>query len=122
MKCCKCGEVLNPVSAWYADGKVYCSNCYDKYANEIAGGSQMNVYEVRKKGREYCQTEGSDHYKYDGIEPMDLIIACGYGKGFCIGSIIKYAARFAKTNNPNDLKKIADYAHIMCGILMEGKK
>jgi len=34
----------------------------------------MNIYEIRKAGREYCQTEGSEHYK-TGNEAQ---ILCGY--------------------------------------------
>lgn len=37
----------------------------------------MNVYQARKQGREYCQTEGSEHYKDGGLEPLDLLIAKG---------------------------------------------
>jgi hypothetical protein len=76
------------------------------------------VYEARAKGREYCQTQGSDHYIQPGPEAMDLIIACGYAKGFCLGAIIKYAVRYGETGNPNELKKIADMAHILCGVEM----
>jgi len=77
----------------------------------------MSVYDTRKAGREYCQTEGSEHYKTeDKVEPIDLIIALGHGEGFCIGSIIKYAARFKRTQNLDDLKKASDYSQILCGV------
>lgn len=75
----------------------------------------MNVHEARQKGIDYCQTEGSKHYITDSVQPMDLIMALGHTEGFCIGSIIKYASRFNRTRNPEDLKKVADYAHILCG-------
>ena len=76
----------------------------------------LNVYETRRRGREYCQTNGSDHYILPGVEPMDLIISLGYAEHFCLASIIKYAARYGETGNPEELKKIADYAHILCGV------
>ena len=76
----------------------------------------MSIYEIRKSGREYCQTEGSDHYKGAGAEPIEQTIAEGNAEGFCIGSIRKYTARFKKTQNLNDLKKISDYAQILCGV------
>ena len=77
----------------------------------------MNVYEARHKGREFCnQTEGSDHYKEGGIEPLDLMIAKGIVEDFCIGNMSKYAFRFKKTRNLEDLKKVSDYAHILCGV------
>ena len=76
-----------------------------------------NVYRARAKGREFCRTEGSDHYMLPGgIEAMDLIIALGYAEHFCLASIIKYAARHGELGNLEDLKKIADMAHILCGV------
>ena len=79
----------------------------------------MDVYQARQKGREYCQTEGSSHYQEGGIEPLDLLISKGMAEDFCLGNIIKYAARFKHTRNYNDLKKVADYAHILCGLGLE---
>lgn len=77
----------------------------------------MNVYEARHAGREYCcKTEGSDHYKEGGVEPLDLMIAKGLAEDFCIGNMSKYAFRFKKTRNLEDLKKVSDYAHILCGV------
>ncbi len=75
-----------------------------------------NIYEARERGQEYCRTEGSDHYILPGVEAMDLIISLGYAEHFCLASIIKYAARYGETGNPEELKKIADYAHILCGV------
>ena len=77
----------------------------------------MNIYEIRKAGREFCQTEGSEHYKaVDKLEPMDLIIAKGLAENFCLANIIKYASRFKQTQNLDDLKKASDYAQILCGV------
>lgn len=76
----------------------------------------MTVYEARHAGREYCVTEGSEHYKNGGIEPIDLMISKGIIEDFCIGNMIKYATRFKVTHNKNDLKKVSDYAHILCGV------
>lgn len=79
----------------------------------------MNVYEARHAGREYCNTEGSKHYKGGDVEAMDLITSLGLQDGFCLGSMIKYSARFNQTRNLDDLKKVSDYAHILCGVEME---
>ena len=80
----------------------------------------MNVYEARHKGREFCnQTEGSNHYKEGGVEPLDLMIAKGIVEDFCIGNMAKYAFRFKKTRNLEDLKKVSDYAQILCGIELD---
>lgn len=75
-----------------------------------------DTYELREMGRAFCQTEGSEHYKGGDIEAMDLIRADGNGEGFCLGSITKYASRYKRTQNLNDLKKVSDYAQILCGI------
>lgn len=79
----------------------------------------MNVYEARHAGREYCNTEGSEHYKGGEIEPIDLTNSLDLMDGFCIGNIIKYASRFKQTRNLDDLKKVSDYAHILCGVEMK---
>lgn len=75
----------------------------------------IDVYELRQVGREYCQTEGSEHYKSRTIEPIDYLYANNLLEDFAIGNIIKYATRFKHTRNPADLKKVSDYAHILCG-------
>ena len=77
----------------------------------------MNIYDIRQQGREYCQTEGSEHYKaINSLEPIDLIIAKGLAEDFCLANIIKYAARFKQTQNLNDLKKASDYSQILVGV------
>jgi len=82
-----------------------------------------SIYKIREAGREYCQTEGSQHYKSSNvIEPMDLIIAKGLAEDFCLANIIKYASRFKKTQNLEDLRKISDYSHILCGTKLTEKR
>lgn len=82
----------------------------------------ISVYQARETGRQFCLTEGSDHYK-GKIEPIDYMISNGIFENFAIGNIIKYATRFKKTRNLDDLKKVADYAHILSGleILQKGE-
>ena len=75
-----------------------------------------NIYEIRALGRDYCQTEGSSHYKEGGVEPLDLMLAKGVIEDFCIGNMIKYAVRFKVTRNLDDLKKVSDYAQILAGV------
>lgn len=77
------------------------------------------VYDYRAAGREFCNnTEGSQHYKGGTVEPLDLIFSKGHGAGFCLGSIEKYAGRFPETNDLNDLRKISDYAQLLCGFIL----
>lgn len=83
----------------------------------------MNVYEARHLGRDYCNdTEGSDHYKEGGVEPIDLMISKNIIEDFCIGNMVKYATRFKITRNLVDLKKVSDYSHILCGVELEKRK
>jgi len=84
---------------------------------EVKKPVNKNVYEARALGRLYCcDTEGSNHYKEGGLEPMDLMIAKGIYEDFCVGNMVKYAIRFKVTRNPEDLKKVSDYSHILCGV------
>lgn len=79
----------------------------------------INVYEARDLGRRFCnETQGSKHYKRGSIEPLDLAIAQGTVEDFALVSIQKYAYRFKETRNPVDLMKVADYAHILCGVVL----
>ena len=83
----------------------------------------LNVYQARHKGRDLCNTtEGENHYKEGGVEPLDLIIAKDIIEDFCLGSILKYAARFKKTRNLKDLIKVSDYAQILCGVEMDKRE
>ncbi len=101
--------------------EAYIDKQEERKRAKLEAAAPPTVYEARERGREYCQTEGSDHYILPGPEAMDLIISLGYAEHFCLASIIKYAARYGETGNPKDLKKIADYAHILCGVqLVEG--
>jgi len=79
----------------------------------------LDIYEIRKLGKEFCETEGSAHYKGGNVEPIDLIISKGLGKDFCIANIIKYATRFKNTGNLEDVKKAVDYGHILAGIELD---
>ena len=78
-----------------------------------------SIYEFRRAGREFCcDTEGSTHYKSNetNIEPAEYAIQNGTHEDFFSNSIIKYITRFKITRNLNDLKKVSDYAHLLCGV------
>lgn len=77
------------------------------------------VYYYRALGRDYCKTEGSKHYKEGAIEPIDLYISKEIFEDFAIANMVKYATRFKVSRNLEDLKKVADYAHILCGTHIE---
>jgi len=82
----------------------------------------MSIHDVRKLGREYCQTDGSQHYRENGINPIEYAIANGMIEDFCLINIIKYASRFKHTRKLDDLKKVSDYAHILAGVELSKSK
>lgn len=61
----------------------------------------------------YVGTTYTKHYVgKNNIQALDLIIASGHGRGFCLGNILKYASRWGKKagNEGDDLMKIIHYA------------
>jgi len=83
----------------------------------------MSIDDVRKLGREYCQTEGSAHYvkirETKGIDAIEIAMANGIFEDFAITNMVKYALRFKHTRNLEDLKKVSDYSHILAGVELE---
>jgi hypothetical protein len=63
---------------------------------------------------EELKMQGSEHYKTNGIEPVDLYRSGDMFQDFALCSIIKYAFRMRKHGpkklNRSDLDKIIDYA------------
>lgn len=84
---------------------------------------QRLIDKVRNKGIEYCQTKGSEHYQQirekEGLDAIELAIINNEFEDFALVNIKKYAMRFKHTRNLNDLKKIADYAHLLCGVELD---
>jgi hypothetical protein len=60
------------------------------------------------------KSQGSEHYKTGGVEPIDLYVAGGIFKQFSIASIIKYAFRSRDLKDTDlfikNMDKIIDYA------------
>jgi hypothetical protein len=59
------------------------------------------------------KSQGSEHYKTGGVEPIDLYMAGDMFQDFALCSIIKYAFRNRKEHgkiNCKDMDKIIDYA------------
>lgn len=63
---------------------------------------------------DYIHETYKKHYAEGKYQATDMIIDAGYGEGFCIGNIMKYAMRFGKKNGKSnqDLMKIVHYAII----------
>jgi len=56
---------------------------------------------------------GGTHYKNMKIQPIDFIIALGYGWPFCVCNVIKYVSRWKHKNGPEDLDKVGQYLDFM---------
>lgn len=100
----KCGYYL---SAW---------ELFENTTTKIIDSIDM----IRTLGKEYCVTDGNNHYseirKDKGVDAIEIAIKNNVFEDFAITNIVKYALRFKKTRNKDDLKKIADYAHLLCGV------
>ena len=68
--------------------------------------------------KEYLDSTYKGHYSQGEIQPTELIFSANHGEGFCVGNMIKYAARWGKKKGKNldDLFKVIHYAIILIGI------
>ena len=66
---------------------------------------------------DYIHETYKKHYAEGKYQATDMIIDAGYGEGFCIGNIMKYAQRYGRKNwfDDRDLYKILHYAIILLG-------
>lgn len=77
----------------------------------------MSIDTMREVGRALTVTDGSAHYNYTEVQPIDLIASVNQLEGFCIGSAIKYSSRFGITRNKKDLIKAVDLLQVLLGYL-----
>jgi len=63
---------------------------------------------------DYINATYSSHYSNSKYQATEIIIDQGYGTGFCMGNILKYAQRYGKKqgHNKDDLMKVIHYAVI----------
>ena len=75
---------------------------------------KFNEDTILRDMKMYIDKTYEQHYSNGKYQATDMIIDSGYGEGFCIGNIMKYAMRYGKKagKNPADLKKIIHYAII----------
>lgn len=72
---------------------------------------------------ERLKTQGSEHYKTGGVEPVDLYVAGKMFRDISLGAIIKYAFRCREeAKRPislviQDMDKVIDYAQKLKSIL-----
>jgi hypothetical protein len=63
--------------------------------------------------KEYVDSTYNQHYSRGKYQATDMIVDAGFGEGFCIGNIMKYAMRYGKKDSKKkELLKIIHYAMI----------
>ena len=74
----------------------------------------FNEDKIINEVKAYIGNTYDQHYANGKYQATDMIIDSGYGEGFCLGNIMKYAMRFGKKHGKNnlDLYKIIHYAII----------
>ena len=67
---------------------------------------------------DYINKTYGSHYANSKYQATEIIIDQGYGTGFCMGNILKYAQRYGKKNGRNkaDLMKVIHYAIIQLSL------
>lgn len=78
---------------------------------------RISIDQMREVGRVLTTTDGSAHYNYTAVQPIDLLASINQLEGFCIGSAIKYSSRFGVTRNKKDLIKAVDLLQVLLGYL-----
>ena len=79
--------------------------------DRIFGDSDFQKGWDAAKNSETKDFTGSDHYRTDGVEPIDLYKSGGIFRGYAISSIIKYAFRNRNGRvNPDDMDKVIHLA------------
>lgn len=63
--------------------------------------------------KNYIDSTYNQHYAKGKYQATDMIVDAGFGEGFCIGNIMKYAMRYGKKDDKKkELFKIIHYAMI----------
>ena len=74
---------------------------------------KFNEENIIEQVQRYVDRTYERHYAQGKYQATDMIIDAGYGEGFCIGNIMKYAMRYGKKDNKRlELLKIIHYAII----------
>jgi hypothetical protein len=63
--------------------------------------------------KDYIDSTYDQHYASGKYQATDMIVDAGFGEGFCIGNIMKYAMRYGKKDDKNKelLKIISMFSH-----------
>ena len=70
---------------------------------------------ILKMIEHYVDGTYDKHYSHGKYQATDMILDAGYGEGFAMGNIMKYAMRFGKKEGKNkaDLLKLMHYTILL---------
>ena len=106
-----------PEGGLYFDDKITVKDIKN-YVNEklkdtpIESPFKYNEKVLLDEFKTYVESTYKGHYiGANNIQSLDLIFATGRGEGFCVGNILKYAARAGKKagQHRSDLLKVLHY-------------
>ena len=72
---------------------------------------KFNEDKILNELKAYIGNTYAQHYANGKYQATDMIIDSGYGEGFCLGNIMKYAMRFGKKDGKNNLDSVS-YTHL----------
>jgi len=98
------------------NGRVYRVKSID----DDNGFIMLGMYLKELNHDDYPLTRPA-HYASHTVEPIDLIIAHGWGEAFCAGNVIKYVSRYADKNGDADLEKALQYLQWLMQLRKTGR-
>lgn len=78
---------------------------YDLKKNEIVYPYKYDEGRLLKELTDYINSTYEQHYSQNKFQATEFIIDSGYGIGFTVGNIMKYAQRYGKKGKPEDWRK-----------------
>jgi hypothetical protein len=101
----------------YVDkGRVYKVRSIDDNKDFI----MMAMYLREIRDNDYSLTRPA-HYASHPVEPIDLIVAHGWGEAFCASNVIKYVSRYSEKNGDADLEKASQYLQWLVQLRKTGR-
>ena len=78
---------------------------------------KFNEDKILNELKAYIGNTYAQHYANGKYQATDMIIDSGYGEGFCLGNIMKYAMRYKRKDQGylKDILKLIHYAIILYG-------
>lgn len=98
---------------------------YPPFPKKDTPNFKYHEEQLMEEFRQYVLGTYKGHYVgEDNIQSLDMIFAAGHGEGFCIGNLLKLAARYKKKpgEEHTDLLKLMHYAMLLLHLELKGKE